>query len=78
MTMATPTPVHRGGGGGGGGGDEGALRGGAAVGEGEKGAVVRTEGELGVFGRVGGGLMALLVLALGVLRGAYIPAHFCL
>ncbi|CAM9408559.1 unnamed protein product [Ectocarpus sp. 12 AP-2014] len=64
MTMATPTPVHRGGGGGGGGGGGVAfapLR--AGVGGGGAAA-----GGLGFFGRVEDGITALLVLALSVLR----------
>lgn len=62
MTMATPTPVHRGGGGGGGGGGVFApLR--AGVGGGGAAA-----GGLGFFGRVEDGITAFLVLALSVLR----------
>ncbi|CAN0236352.1 unnamed protein product, partial [Ectocarpus fasciculatus] len=59
MTMATPTPVHRGGGGGG--GVFAPLRAGGGGG----GAAA---GGLGFFGRVEDGITAFLVLALSVLR----------
>ncbi|CAM9317779.1 unnamed protein product, partial [Ectocarpus sp. 13 AM-2016] len=61
MTMATPTPVHRGGGGGGGGGAFAPLR--AGVGGGGAAA-----GGLGFFGRMEDGITAFLVVALSVLR----------
>lgn len=61
MTMATPTPVHRGGGGGGGGGAFAPLKAGVGGGGGAAGG-------LGFFGRVEDGITAFLVLALSVLR----------
>ena len=63
MTMATPTPVHRGGG-----GDAGGVRGGGAAAGNGAAVAAATAGELGFFGRVEDGLTAFLVLALGVLR----------